>query len=89
MVIVRAGYKATTFAGVIEVDDASHRDVSECLKRFTEEESVTNTELARLSANRQTEKYDHLLADSLLDEGFGAKKFDVSGTREWLQRQDE
>ena len=89
MVIVRAGYKATTFAGVIEVDDASHRAVSECLKRFTEEESVTNTELARLSANRQTEKYDHLLADSLLDEGFGAKKFDVSGTREWLQRQDE
>ena len=84
MLLVRAGYKANNSWGVIEVDDASHSSLANCLNDFAEEESVSNTDLAKLSANKHTEKYDHLLPESLLNEGYGAKAFDVSATREWL-----
>ena len=86
MLIVGAGYKANSFRGIIEIEDAPHSAVSKCLNDFIEEENVTNTDLAKLAANKQTEKYDHLLPESLLDEGYGAKAFDVSGTKEWLQK---
>ncbi len=84
MLLVRAGYKANSFRGIIEVDDASHSSLSNCLNDFTEEESVSNSDLANLSMNKHTEKYDHLLPEGLLDEGYGAKAFDVNGTKEWL-----
>lgn len=84
LLLVRAGYKANSFRGIIEVDDASHSSLFNCLNEFAEEEGVSNTDLAKLSVNKQTEKYDHLLPEDLLDEGYGAKTFDVSGTREWL-----
>ncbi len=84
MLLVRAGYKANSFRGVIEVDDSSHSSLTNCLNDFVEEERVSNTDLAKLSANKHTEKYDHLLPEGLLDEGYGAKAFDVSATREWI-----
>ncbi len=84
MLLVRSGVKANSFRGIIEIDDTSHSAVSNCLCDFTEEDSISNTDLAKLAMNKHTEKYDHLLPEGLLDEGYGAKAFDVSGTKEWL-----
>ncbi len=85
MLLVKSGYKANSFRGIIEVDDATHSAVSNCFIDFIEEESESNTELAKMAVNKHTEKYDHLLPEGLLDEGYGAKAFDVSGTKEWLE----
>ena len=84
MLLVRSGYKANNFRGVIEIDGASHSAVTNCLYDFTEEESVSDTDLAKLAMNKHIEKYDHLLPESLLNEGYGAKAFDVDGTKDWI-----
>ena len=84
MVIARGGYKASRFAGVIEIENASHSAIRDCLECFVKEDGVTNADLAKLVSNRQTEKFDHLLPESLLEEGYGAKAFDVRGTINWL-----
>ena len=84
VLMVKAGYTASNFAGIVEIEDASLSSISEYLKDFVERETVTNTELANLPGNNQTEKYDHLLPESLLDVGYGAKAFDVDGTKSWL-----
>ena len=84
MLIVGAGYTASNFAGIIEVVDASHEVVSNCLKTIIEDRRVSDTDLAKLVKDKQTEKYDHLLPECLLEEGYGAKAFDVRGTIEWL-----
>ncbi|MCY3710554.1 MAG: DEAD/DEAH box helicase [Caldilineaceae bacterium] len=84
MLMVRAGYTASNFAGIIEIHDASHAAVSKRLKAFVEDRRVSNTDLAKLVKDKHTEKYDHLLPEGLLDEGYGAKAFDVNGTKKWL-----
>ncbi len=86
MLMVRAGYTASNFAGIIEIDGASHQAVSKCVKTIIEEGRVSNTDLAKLVKDKKTEKYDHLLPESLLNEGYGAKAFDVNGTLDWLRR---
>lgn len=84
LLMVRAGYKASNFAGVIEIEDATHSAVFRCLNTAVEEKLVSNSDLAKLSGNNQEEKYDHLLPESLLHEGYGAKAFDVDGTMDWI-----
>ncbi|MDE0461074.1 MAG: DEAD/DEAH box helicase [Caldilineaceae bacterium] len=85
ILMVRAGHKANSFAGIIEVRNASLPDISECLKTLIEDRNVSNTDLARMIEEKRTEKYDHLLPEILLVEGYGAKAFDVNGTFEWLR----
>ena len=84
MLIVEAGYTASNFAGIIEVVDASHEAVSNCLKTIIKDRRVSDTDLAKLVKDKQTEKYDYLLPESLLEEGYGAKAFDARGTFDWL-----
>ena len=84
LLMVRAGYKASNFAGVIEIEDATHSAVFRCLNTAVEEKLVSNSDLAKHSGNNQEEKYDHLLPESLLHEGYGAKAFDVDGTMDWI-----
>lgn len=86
ILMVRAGHKANSFAGIIEVRNASLPDISECLKTLIEDRNVSNTDLARLIEEKRTKKYDHLLPEILLVEGYGAKAFDVNGTFEWLSQ---
>lgn len=84
MLMVRSGHKANSFAGIIEVRDASLPEALDCLTSLVNDRDVSNTDLARMIEEKRTEKYDHLLPEGLLDEGYGAKAFDVSATREWI-----
>lgn len=78
------GYKANKFAGVVEIERASSSDVSAHLRSFSKDNRPTNAELAKLVENKQTEKYDHLLPEELLNEDYGARAFDIDGTIDWI-----
>ncbi len=85
ILLISAGYKASCFAGIIEIENSDHLKVSRQLKRFSQEgRRPDNAELAKLVKNKQTEKYDYLLPEVLLNEGVGAKAFDIDATIDWL-----
>ena len=86
--LIGQGYQARCFAGVVEIEDADSSDVSRSLKTFSGEDKPTNTKLAELVKNKLTEKYDYLLPESLLNEGYGAKAFDVDQTADWIKKAD-
>ncbi len=86
VLLTMGGYKADKFAGVVEVEKASSLDVSGHLKSFNRDNKPTNAELAELVKNKQTEKYDHLLPEELLNEDYGARAFDIDGTIDWITK---
>ena len=88
VLLISQGYKASCFAGVVEIEDADHLEVSQCLKTFDMDNKQSNTDLAKFVRNKQTEKYDYLLPENLLNEGYGAKAFDVDRTIDWIIRAD-
>jgi len=88
ILLINSGYKVSCFAGVLEIENADHSEISEYLKRISKKDVPSNAELAELIENKQTEKYDYLLPDCLLKEGYGAKVFDIGGTIDWLIEAD-
>lgn len=82
--LIKSGYTASAFAGVIEVENASQRVVSDCLRNICSENSLTNTELATSVSEKSIEKYDDYLSERLLTEGYGQKYFDVKSTIAWI-----
>lgn len=86
--LIGQGYEARCFAGVVEIEDADSLDVARTLKTFSGKNKPSNTSLAKLVKNKQTEKYDYLLPESLINEGYGAKAFDVDQTNAWIKKAD-
>ncbi|HIF26248.1 MAG TPA: DEAD/DEAH box helicase [Micavibrio sp.] len=83
--LVKSGYTASAFAGVIEVEKTTMQKVMDCLKAFCEENNLTNTELAMYVSEKSIEKYDDFLPESLLIEGYGQKYFDIDSSIMWLK----
>jgi ATP-dependent Lhr-like helicase len=86
MILVQADYKATAFAGVIEVEKVQINEVINYLKEFLKMKPPTNKDLAKNIEDKYTEKYDSWLPESLLTEGYGQKLFDVETTVDWLRK---
>jgi len=86
ILLIKLGYKASCFAGIIEVDNSKVSDISKSLQEICYMNKPKNAELAEFIENKQTEKYDYLLPKSLLNEGYGAKAFDIDGTIKWLMK---
>ena len=84
VLLVMGGYNANKFAGVVEIEGAMVSEVSEHLRSFNEYNKPTNAELAELVENKQTEKYDHLLPEELLNVDYGARAFDIDATAGWI-----
>ncbi len=84
VLLIRVGYKAGAFGGIVEIENASKSEVIECLNRILTEPAPTNTELADLVVNKETEKYDYLLPSSLQSIGYCAKAFDIDSTIAWI-----
>lgn len=82
--LIQNGYKADSYSGVIEIEDADYSEVCKFLKKLKKGNTTTNTELADMVKDKETEKYDYLLPESLLNIEFGAKVFDIDGTFEWI-----
>ena len=77
-------YKAGSYAGIVEIENANAGEIRECLSGITSSSTPSNTYLAELVVNKQTEKYDHLLPEPLLNVAYGAKAFDAEKTVLWL-----
>ena len=79
-----SGFIAGSFAGIVEIENANIREVRTCLEDIASSPVPSNTILAESVVNKQTEKYDHLLPESLLNLAYGAKAFDSKKTVLWL-----
>lgn len=83
--LLRSGFKANSYAGVIEVGDSNVASVQQALKEILLSGLPSEFELAADVPDKYLDKYDEYLPESLLAKGYGAKAFDVEGTRTWLQ----
>lgn len=83
--LLRSGFKANSYAGVIEVGDSIVASVQQALKEILLSGLPSEFELAADVPDKYLDKYDEYLPQSLLAKGYGAKAFDVEGTRTWLQ----
>ena len=79
-----SGYEAGSYAGIIEINNVKKTEISKCLKSIISYPVPSNTELAKAVKNKQTEKFDHLIPEQLLNVSYGAKAFDTKNTVSWL-----
>ena len=79
-----SGYEASAYAGIIEINNVNKTKISECLKSIMLSPIPSSTDLARAVKNKQTEKFDHLIPEQLLNVSYGAKAFDTEKTVSWL-----
>ncbi|MFJ5440503.1 DEAD/DEAH box helicase [Pectobacterium sp. CHL-2024] len=84
--LMRSSFKTSSFAGVIEIDDASVPTVQHALKQMLFSGLPSESELAADVPEKHLDKYDDYLPESLLAKGYGAKAYDIEGTQIWLQK---
>ncbi|ECW0371921.1 DEAD/DEAH box helicase [Salmonella enterica subsp. enterica] len=84
--LIRCGFKASSFAGVIEIEDSSVASVQSALKKMLLSGLPSEFELAAAVPDKYLDKYDEYLPESLLAKGYGAKAYDIEGTCIWLQK---
>ncbi|MEQ9886723.1 MULTISPECIES: DEAD/DEAH box helicase [Pectobacterium] len=84
--LMRSSFKASSFAGVIEIDDASVPTVQHALKEMLLSGLPSESELAADVPEKYLDKYDDYLPESLLAKGYGAKAYDIEGAQIWLQK---
>lgn len=83
--LMHCGFKASSFAGVIETENSSVASVRHALKEMLLSGLPSESELAADVPEKYLDKYDEYLPEPLLAKGYGAKAYDVEGTRIWLQ----
>ncbi|WP_339098607.1 DEAD/DEAH box helicase [Pectobacterium brasiliense] len=84
--LMRSSFKTSSFAGVIEIDDASVPTVQHALKQMLFSGLPSESELAADVPEKHLDKYDDYLPKSLLAKGYGAKAYDIEGAQIWLQK---
>ncbi|WP_434717852.1 DEAD/DEAH box helicase [Raoultella ornithinolytica] len=84
--LMRSSFKASSFSGVIEIDDASVSSVQHALKEIQLSGLPSESELAADVPEKYLDKYDDYLPESLLAKGYGAKAYDIEGAQIWLQK---
>lgn len=86
VILTKKGFKASAFSGVIEVQDTTTDAIEKSLRSVIDEGVYDELELASIipAEQKNTEKYDELLPENLLSEGYGRKTFDYSGIKSWL-----
>jgi ATP-dependent Lhr-like helicase len=83
------GYTVSHRAGVIEIAcQQEQQDVVDYLHSLDKDQVPENAKLAEAVPEKlkQTEKYDELLPEVLLNAGYGMKQFDVTQALEWLTK---
>ncbi|UJR62397.1 DEAD/DEAH box helicase [Dickeya zeae] len=84
--LMRSSFKASSFAGVIEIDGASVSTVQHALKQMLFSGLPSESELAADVPEKYLDKYDDYLPESLLAKAYGAKAYDIEGAQIWLQK---
>lgn len=86
ILLTQQGFAAASFGGVIEIQNAFKEDVVSCLLDSVKGSMPTEIELANVLTieQKRIEKYDDLLPDSLLSQGFGKRAFNLTATKLWI-----
>lgn len=84
VLLMKGGFKASAFAGVIEIEQSLIHVVKRALCALLSQTPPSNTELAECVADKYKEKYDEFLPEALLNEGYGRRMFDIVGTYAWI-----
>ncbi|MEY8710528.1 DEAD/DEAH box helicase [Mangrovibacter phragmitis] len=84
--LIRCGFKANSFAGVIEIDNSSVATVQHALKAMLLSGLPSAVDLATDVPEKCLDKYDEYLPESLLAKGYGEKAYDIDGAKLWLQK---
>ena len=85
VLLKQRGFVASSFGGVVEIQDAAKDEVKKCLTDLANGELPTETELARELKNKRVDKYDRFIPEILLNEGYGRKAFDSNAARDWIR----
>jgi ATP-dependent helicase Lhr and Lhr-like helicase len=80
--LTRLGLRATNEGLSVGVFHSERGAVIDQLTNIAEGPALSATELAALAENRIVEKWDGLLPEALLNKGYGARMFEMEGTRE-------
>ncbi len=84
-ILLMKGFRASHFAGVIEVQKTTSDSVISSLRSVLHSGLPSDSELAETVPEKHIEKFDELLPEDLLTEGFGRRMFDVDGAEGWLR----
>lgn len=80
------GFKVGSFAGVIEVENATIAEVKQSLSSIIRKGLPTGTQLAESIPEKHLEKYDEFLPITLLAQEYALRAFDVEQTSRWLNK---
>lgn len=83
--LTQAGFQAANYGGIIEVDGARPADVETCYRDLLSQGLPAEAALAEKVPEKHLEKFDELLPEPLLNEGFGRKMFDCCEAHDWLR----
>ena len=72
--IIRCGFKASSFAGVIEVEDSGVASVQRALKKMLLSGLPSEFELAAVVPDKYLDKYDEYLPETFLLKGMGHRR---------------
>lgn len=84
-ILLMKGFRVSHFAGVIEVQKITSDSVISSLRSVLQAGLPSDSELAETVPEKHMEKFDELLPEDLLTDGFGRRMFDVDGTEDWLR----
>lgn len=87
ILLIQLGYKASAYAGVIEIENEKVADIRKSLAQLALTNLPSNTDLAFLIPKKEIDKYDELLPDTLWRVGYGQMAFDIDGAKDWLLKQ--
>lgn len=83
--LIQRGFKADSFAGVVEVKKTTVADVKQALSSTLQDGLSSESRLAENIAEKYLEKYDEYLPEGLLTQEYGLRAFDVERVTAWLQ----
>lgn len=84
--LIKEGYEAGAYAGVIEIEKTSFEDAKAALQTLAQAQLPNETMLAESVLEKQVEKFDEFLPDDVLSIGYGTKTFDTNGAKKWLEK---
>lgn len=87
--LIYDGFKASHYAGVIEVKNTSVNEVLEHFRSYLLKPLPTDTELSTIIPILEQEKYDNFLPKELLSQGYGSRNFNVLQATEWVSESFE
>lgn len=83
--LMTMGITASSFAGVIEIDNCSIEEVTAALRDMAQQGLLPAATLASHVESKEVEKYDGYLSDENKNHNYAAIRYDREGAMNWLE----